>query len=90
MYGRRRRSELQRVLIVIFLANRRVLFDLEKNGISGFPDGMTIDAEDKLWVAVYGGAKVSGPAAEQSRAGHRAPRVLHLKTNPHGVHGEWP
>lgn len=25
---------------------------------AGFPDGMTIDAEDKLWVALYGGGKV--------------------------------
>ena len=40
------------------ISNRKALFDLEKNGIQGFPDGMTIDVEGKLWVAVYDGAKV--------------------------------
>lgn len=40
------------------LTNRRVLFSLPANGITGFPDGMTIDVEGKLWVAVYDGAKV--------------------------------
>lgn len=40
------------------ISNRRPLFDLAKNNVEGFPDGMTIDLEGKLWVAVYGGAKV--------------------------------
>lgn len=39
-------------------SNRRVVLHLEKSGISGIPDGMTIDAEDKLWVAVFDGGKV--------------------------------
>lgn len=40
------------------ISNRRPLFDLAANGVEGFPDGMTIDVEGKLWLAVYGGAKV--------------------------------
>lgn len=26
--------------------------------VSGVPDGMTVDAEDKLWVACFGGGQV--------------------------------
>lgn len=35
--------------------NRRVVFDLPKNGVEGTPDGMTIDASGNLWLALYGG-----------------------------------
>jgi sugar lactone lactonase YvrE len=35
------------------LSNRRVVVKIPKD--SGYPDGMTIDAEDKLWVALWGG-----------------------------------
>ncbi|KAK3912985.1 Regucalcin [Frankliniella fusca] len=40
------------------ISDRKILFSLEANGIHGFPDGMTIDVEGKLWVAVYDGAQV--------------------------------
>ncbi|KAL1137640.1 hypothetical protein AAG570_009336, partial [Ranatra chinensis] len=40
------------------ISNRRVLFDFEKNGILGVPDGMTIDNNDNLWIACWGGSKV--------------------------------
>lgn len=36
------------------ISNRRTLFTLE----DGVPDGMTIDSEDNLWVAVWGGSRV--------------------------------
>ena len=39
-------------------SNRRVLFDLKKNGIKGIPDGMCIDSNNNIWVAVFFGAKV--------------------------------
>jgi gluconolactonase len=39
-------------------SNRRVLFDLKKNGISGLPDGMVADIDDNLWLAVYTGGKI--------------------------------
>lgn len=40
------------------IANRKVLFDLKKNNIPGFPDGMTIDADGNLWVAVWEGSRI--------------------------------
>ncbi|KAK7862957.1 hypothetical protein R5R35_004911 [Gryllus longicercus] len=40
------------------ISNRRTVFDLTSNNITGVPDGMTIDANDNLWVAVFNGAKV--------------------------------
>lgn len=33
-------------------------FDLKKNGVVGIPDGMTIDRDGNLWVALYGGSQV--------------------------------
>jgi sugar lactone lactonase YvrE len=38
------------------LANRRVVYEVPEG--SGFPDGMTIDAEDHLWVALWDGWRV--------------------------------
>nr|CAD7587306.1 unnamed protein product [Timema genevievae] len=40
------------------IANQRTAFDFTENNIKGFPDGMTIDTEDKLWVACFGGGQV--------------------------------
>jgi len=40
------------------LSNRRTAFDLKANGVDGIPDGMTIDANGNLWVAVFAGKKV--------------------------------
>jgi len=41
------------------ISNRRVAFDLTKYPeLSGVPDGMTIDENDNLWVALYGGSSV--------------------------------
>ncbi|XP_071454559.1 regucalcin-like [Hetaerina americana] len=39
-------------------ASRRTIFDFEKNGIKGVPDGMTMDKEGKLWVACFNGYQV--------------------------------
>ncbi|RZC40812.1 regucalcin-like, partial [Asbolus verrucosus] len=36
----------------------QVLFTLKKNNIPGMPDGMTIDSDGNLWVAVFGGNRV--------------------------------
>ncbi len=38
------------------ITNRRVVFTVPEG--SGFPDGMTIDAEDKLWIALWDGWKI--------------------------------
>ncbi|XP_046422410.1 regucalcin-like [Neodiprion fabricii] len=40
------------------LSNRRIAFDFVKNNLKGFPDGMTIDVENKLWVAAFNGSAV--------------------------------
>lgn len=38
------------------ISHRTVIRNFEED--LGFPDGMTIDTEDKLWIALYGGGKV--------------------------------
>lgn len=38
------------------LANRRTFMDIPKEW--GLPDGMTLDAEDHLWVALWGGHRI--------------------------------
>ncbi|OAD58558.1 Regucalcin [Eufriesea mexicana] len=40
------------------ISNKRIAFDLQKTNISGLPDGMTIDTDGNLWVALYGGGGV--------------------------------
>ncbi|KDR17045.1 hypothetical protein L798_09047 [Zootermopsis nevadensis] len=40
------------------ITNRRTAFDFEINEVDGFPDGMAIDIEGKLWVACFGGSQV--------------------------------
>lgn len=39
------------------ISNRKSLFSLPEG--TGFPDGMTVDAEGMIWVAHYGGSQVS-------------------------------
>jgi len=41
------------------IGNRRTVYDVKKKGGQGFPDGMTIDASGKLWVAMYFGNMVA-------------------------------
>ncbi|CAL1679218.1 unnamed protein product [Lasius platythorax] len=40
------------------ISNKRIVFDLSKTNVKGVPDGMTIDTNGNLWVAVYGGHHV--------------------------------
>jgi len=40
------------------ITNRSTIFTLEKHNIDGFPDGMTIDTNGNLWVAVFGASRV--------------------------------
>lgn len=40
------------------ISNKRIVFDFQKNNISGLPDGMTIDTDGHLWVAAYNGGSV--------------------------------
>ena len=38
--------------------NKRSIFDLKENKLNGLPDGMTIDADGNLWVALFSGSAV--------------------------------
>ncbi|XP_041980349.1 regucalcin-like [Aricia agestis] len=40
------------------ISNLSYIFDFEKNNITGFPDGTTIDTDGNLWVAVFGASCV--------------------------------
>ncbi|KAL4709756.1 hypothetical protein ACJJTC_005559 [Scirpophaga incertulas] len=40
------------------ISNMRHIFDFSSNGVEGLPDGMTIDTDGNLWVAVFGGSCV--------------------------------
>lgn len=40
------------------ISNKRVVFDLEKASVKGLPDGMTIDTDGNLWVALFTGGAV--------------------------------
>jgi len=40
------------------ISNPKLAFDLAKHNIGGFPDGMTIDKDDNLWIALYFGGAV--------------------------------
>ncbi|XP_018404205.1 PREDICTED: regucalcin-like isoform X2 [Cyphomyrmex costatus] len=40
------------------ISNKRIVFDLNKTDLKGLPDGMTIDANGNLWIALFGGSRV--------------------------------
>ncbi|XP_066157883.1 regucalcin-like [Euwallacea fornicatus] len=40
------------------VSNRRSIFSFKRLGMDGFPDGMTIDEDGNLWLAVFNGYKV--------------------------------
>lgn len=40
------------------ISNRETIFEFDKFGIPGVPDGMTIDTDGNLWVAVFNGSRV--------------------------------
>ncbi|KAH1017172.1 hypothetical protein HUJ05_007872 [Dendroctonus ponderosae] len=40
------------------ISNRKTIFTFSKHDIDGLPDGMTIDADGNLWVAVFNGSSV--------------------------------
>ncbi|CAG5002694.1 unnamed protein product [Parnassius apollo] len=40
------------------ISNKSYIFDLKKNNITGIPDGMTIDTDGNLWVAIFDGGCV--------------------------------
>jgi len=40
------------------LSNRRTVYDLPANHVPGYPDGMTIDSQGRLWVGLFFGQRV--------------------------------
>lgn len=40
------------------ISNKQVWFTFNETNSPGLPDGMTIDADGNLWVAVFGGSRV--------------------------------
>ncbi|KAJ9590540.1 hypothetical protein L9F63_016442, partial [Diploptera punctata] len=40
------------------IANRRKVFNLAENNVTGSPDGMTIDNNENLWIACFGGSQI--------------------------------
>ncbi|RZF47696.1 hypothetical protein LSTR_LSTR005713 [Laodelphax striatellus] len=51
----------------VTISNRRVVFDFEKHNVPGYPDGMTIDQQDNLWIACWGGSRVIQVDPRQSK-----------------------
>ncbi|GBP54105.1 Regucalcin [Eumeta japonica] len=40
------------------ISNMKLIFDFDKNDLEGVPDGMTIDTDGNLWVAVFDGSSL--------------------------------
>lgn len=40
------------------ISNRKILFTVRKHNIPGRPDGMTIDSDNNLWVAMFTGGRI--------------------------------
>ncbi|KAL0106317.1 hypothetical protein PUN28_016204 [Cardiocondyla obscurior] len=40
------------------ISNKRIVFDLDDTDLTGLPDGMTIDTQGNLWIALFGGHHV--------------------------------
>lgn len=53
-------SSVRRISFLHSKGNQRVVVDFGEGTIPtlGYPDGMCIDTEDKIWVACYGAAKI--------------------------------
>jgi len=47
------------------IGNRRTIIEIPR--AMGYPDGMTIDSEGRLWIAMFGGAAVSCWSPEEGR-----------------------
>src|SRR5262249_22910915 len=59
------------------IANRRPFATIER---PGFPDGMTVDAEGGLWVAVWGGSRVVHYLPDGTVAGEVAVPALQVSS----------
>ncbi|XP_051161842.1 regucalcin-like isoform X1 [Leptopilina boulardi] len=40
------------------ISNKRIIIDVKEKGFQGFPDGMTIDTDGNLWIALVHGSKL--------------------------------
>ena len=41
------------------ISGRRTVFDFKAEGVEGVPDGLTVDTDGNVWVAMYRGGKVT-------------------------------
>ena len=41
------------------LANKKIVFDLNRTNLKGLLDGMTIDTNGNIWIALFDGSRVS-------------------------------
>jgi len=86
------------------ISNKRIVFDLNKTALKGVPDGMTIDADGNLWIALFGGhhvihvnpktgevlRKVELPAENVTSATFGGPLldILYVTTSGHNLSAE--
>ncbi|XP_032683320.1 regucalcin-like isoform X2 [Odontomachus brunneus] len=86
------------------ISNRRIVFNLNTTNLSGVPDGMTIDTDGNLWVALFGGSQVINvnpktgkilrvvkiPAENVTSATFGGPflDILYVTTSGHGLTAE--
>nr|XP_003701165.1 PREDICTED: regucalcin-like [Megachile rotundata] len=86
------------------ISNKRIAFDFKKYNISGIPDGMTIDTDGHLWIAVYNGGcvlnvdpetgnllrTVNLPAVKVTSVAFGGPKreILYVTTSARGISEE--
>ncbi|XP_018373078.1 PREDICTED: regucalcin-like [Trachymyrmex cornetzi] len=42
------------------ISNKKIVFDLDRTNLKGLPDGMTIDTNGNIWIALFAGSQVIG------------------------------
>ncbi|KAH0946127.1 hypothetical protein HN011_005681 [Eciton burchellii] len=86
------------------ISNKKIVFNLNNTDLKGVPDGMTIDTDGNLWIALYGGyhiihvnpktgellGKVKLPAENVSSATFGGPLldILYVTTSSIGLNAE--
>lgn len=71
--------------IIYYAVNRRPFYEFKTDNLPGFPDGMTIDDNEDLWIASYLGAQVNRLLNRIARSGllHRYDSDLNANGKSH-------